>query len=204
MRINILSHPRSGSTYLYDIMTKAMPDHFGYFEPNRIFKNDPEIEQNYNTSTFRKDYPVNWNNNNIITKNHLHHQQPPGNWYTIKIIRKDIFQSALSLSLGLISKNFVFIDDNVYHILPDKFIENLKFIYLQAKNLNNHKSDLLVYYEDLTFDPITDLNNLGFHTTHNITPISKMVDKKKTVQNYNELREIYEKINLPSIHWQKN
>lgn len=201
MKINIVSHPRSGSTYLYDIISQAMPDHLAYFEPNRISKKDISMGK----SMFRDDSPVDWSKDNIITKNHIYHEQPPGKWYTIKIIRKDIFQSALSLSLGMVTKNFLNQDSSRHYIDPNQFVDYLKFIHEQAYDLNRYHTDVSVYYEDLTFDPNTDLRSIGFtFSVGNIKPIKKMVDKTKTIENYEELREIYEKINLPSIHWQKN
>lgn len=202
MRINILSHPRSGSNYLYDIITKSYPDHICYFEPNRISKNNKIIEENIK-STLRLDNIIGWDYDNIITKNHCYHDQPPGNWHVIKIIRKNLFESSLSFSLGLTSKNFILNKKDSYIVEPNLFKWSLNFLYDNHRKIKSMPCDKLIYYENLTFCPNTDLLKLGIKNKIEIKPISKMEDKKYTILNYNELREIYEKTNIPSIYWEE-
>lgn len=201
MRINILSHPRSGSNYLYDIFTQAYPNHHCYFEPNRISKDDVVLQNNISKSNLRQDGFTGWGHNDIITKNHVYHEQPPGSWTTIKIIRKDLFEASLSFALGLTSKNFVLNNNIKYEVKEEIYDWALDFIFNQQRKMKDIISDYTIYYEDLTFNPNLDLEQLGFKTDKVIEPISKMADKESTILNYNELRNRYEKANLPSLYW---
>lgn len=197
MRINILTNSRSGSNYLFHVFRNNFPDYEYALEPNsdRIAK---EISEYPWHLKFLKEHnipkiEVDWSSDNIITKNMIFQQQPPGDWYTIRLIRKNLFEQTLSATLAVTSKNFLSRTNEVYEIEVDRFVRYAKYLKEQNEILENTSSDDKIYYEELTFDPKTDLERLGFELNNKITPIPKLTDKKQTIINYDELRYIFDK-----------
>lgn len=203
MRIKILSVPRSGSTYLYHVLTQAFPDHICCMEqrPENNLNNGyiDKIEQItakslsklYDIKSFRLDN-VDWQSENIIAKLHIHQPQHGDNWHTIKLMRKDEFKQILSFAIAIQTLNFIDYRQKEMAVSHSAFKFAYSLVSKQISKIKTAKCDKQIYYEDLSFDPYTDLKLLGFNTNvETITTIKKNPDHKKIVKNYSELEELY-------------
>lgn len=197
MRINILTNSRSGSNYLFHVFRNNFPDYEYALEPNcdRIAK---EISEYPWHLKFLKEHnipkiEVDWSSDNIITKNMIFQEQPPGDWYVIKLIRKNLFEQTLSITHAITSKDFLNPKDERYHLDENVFMNFARYHKEQNELLEQAECDDKIYYEELTFDPKTDLERLGFELNNKITPIPKLKDKKQTIINYDELKYIFDK-----------
>ena len=203
MKINILSLPRSGSTYLYDIFRKAYPDYTHYFEPlrkNHLGSSKEEtIRKSLDDIGVSISKSVDFNQDNIITKNMITHENngiPYGDdWYTIKLIRNNSFDQTLSLIIALRNGNF-FIDEKETFEIDEKYFVDVFNNYIKPykEDLKEASADLTVYYEDLSYLPNKDLCKLGFPCKHKIEPIKRQKKKNLVVLNYDYLKEKYGEI----------
>lgn len=203
MKIKILALPRTGSTYLLNTLRQNFKDYKYYTEPNSMSENTDRFYNflDYVKKTYDFVYqtkPEDVLSDKVIVKT-MHYHKPLDeelwgkDWYTIKLMRRNEFQQTLSLCLGLKSSNFVEPDDKTFRIEEEEFKSGFKFIQEKANKLKEIKADMTVYYEDLTFEPVTDLQNLGFEVKEkNYQKWNKMSDKRKTCENYEEVLKIYE------------
>jgi len=133
---------------------------------------------------------------------HYGYERLSKRFYNIGLTRNNIFSLALSLSVAKHTNQF---DDYTYttddKITMDRetFISCLhtKIIAWEAFVSNRDHYNEIVYYRDLTFDPVTDFNNLKLAT--NQFPNTKLTENKKEylapnkfeiVTNVDELYEV--------------
>lgn len=217
MNIQIISNPRNGSTY----MQRMICHHMTSLNKNYVCVNEPflippeitsssEIENLFNSrlNFIERHDPV-------VMKTHItqivdlkdygvidrYYQKK---YYTIVILRKDVFQSALSLAIANIKKEFVEyhnfdkveITDDMIIWYVDNQLWDLGYI---CRNDFNIQYNEIVYMENLTFDPVVDFANMELCNTpiENLTPfdISKLKapSKKTIVDNYDHLKLVAEK-----------
>jgi len=212
--IQIISNPRNGSTYLQRILCHHLmnenPEYTGINEPFLI---PSEITGKNNiTDFFTRQLTAIEDNVPVVMKTHItqivdlkeydvidhyYHTQ----YYTVVIIRKDVFESALSLAIADIKKEFVeyhnFDKVEITEKMIIAYVENqlwdLKYI---CKNEFRIPYNEIIFMEDLTFDPVTDYHNMKLcsQPIELLKPfdISKLKAPNKTaiVDNYDFLRNV--------------
>ena len=180
MKIQVLSNPRTGSSYLYDILTMQHDTFECMHEPFAASHNEYKtILEQINASK------------NIIVKNHMYHlgqlethnlleQFKPIKFdHTIVLIRKDLFETALSLSLAMTVNQWNKDELNFESIKIDvsTFDSAINATWLELLRIIRNEYDIeyneIVYYENLIFDEKSKYK--------------KFRDKTMTVQNYKEL-----------------
>lgn len=212
--VQIISNPRNGSTYLQRVLCHhLMNENSEYIGINEPFLIPFDITEKADITKFfdhqlmeiEKSVPV-------VMKTHItqivdlreygvidHYYQTP--YYTVVIIRKDVFESALSLCIADIKKEFVeyhnFEKVDITAATIIAYIENqlwdLAYI---CKNEFKIPYDEIVFMEDLTFDPVTDYHNMKLcnQPIELLKPFDlsklKAPNKNTIVDNYDFLREV--------------
>lgn len=226
MKIQILSMPRAGSTYVYSLINNVVTPNvspqtinepFNYTaryphltSTNRRIELTQRIIQNLKNST------------DTVVKNHISHFdniELPAlvtefrliDWYTIVLLRRDLFKSALSLAVSTITHEWITYDNNTTPVAiePEHFLKELDHVIYSVRNIVNNvhgfKYNQVIFYEDLTFDPQHDFNMLRFSQgfdydrraelfpDYQMFPNMKWVEqspeKTQQVTNYWELHE---------------
>ena len=198
MKIQILSNPRSGSSYLFDSIKQSVDVCYDcYNEPfqklDTYFTDDDLKKKDIWREQYRIVLNKIKNTENIIIKNHMFHLNALRALglieefkeikfdRTIILIRKDIFQVALSLALAMTTNqwnvdrlNFESkkIDLSVFESAINSTWKELLRIIRNEYNLEYNE---IVYYDDMTFEDESEY--------------VKFRDKSLTVDNYNELYE---------------
>ena len=119
--------------------------------------------------------------------------------YNILLLRKNLFDSALSLCIASIKQQWTNEHDTKpIKISVDKFNEMLGHQIEYQDSYNDMTFDTTIYTEDLTNDPNDIWNMLtGTQPKHSITnSISKSPNKQQVVINYKELRSIYNEMRI--------
>ena len=214
MNIQIISNPRNGSTYMQRMICHHLKNlNDNYTCMNEPFLISPEVVNKEDIiSFFNKQLDFIEINKPIITKSHITQifdLQEYGaiqryydtKYYNILILRKDIFESALSLAIADIKNEFVEYKNFDAITIPhsvvidniDNQLWNLTYI---CSNKFNISYDEIVFMEDLTFDPVKDFFNMKLCNVpyENLRPfdISKLKapSKKTIVTNYDHLKNV--------------
>jgi len=191
MKIQIIALPRSGSAYLrgmIDCQISNNDDYFTISEPFNVSKNHKlnkdEIIHNIKEKK------------NVLVKNMIFELEDVdlSNLfdYVICLTRKDMFEATLSREIALKTNKWDQLHDNNLKLTID-FLE-FKILLDETvswnKKLLNIKSNKLIYYEDLSFNSLSDLHLFDDLLTHK-TPFETVLlyDKQKLVTNYFELKE---------------
>lgn len=205
MKIQIVSIPRSGSAYLTKLISKKLELSTKTYSTSEIF--NPLKQYNIeNVLNNIKEY------NSVITKNQISHllttqQTTPDiylqfkkiEWFTVLLLRKDIFENTLSRCIAHLTgdwNNYNYTTESFIEIDVDYFISSLQetmaYWKVVKENLLEIEYNRVLYYEDLTFDPNIDFNHLNiFKEERNIQIFSaKSPSKYKIVKNVFELKEI--------------
>ena len=211
-KINIVSNSRSGSSYLFNLIKLGIDnDQFIYF------KTEPFNENTSKSTWFEIVNLAISPDHTSILKNHyfqLENLQTSNDklfiklfsvkWKNILIIRKNVFEQALSLALAKTTRMFTpYSNKNVKLTINQKlFLGCLKRCInrnndIIKNNLNIEYSNV-VFYEDLvtnTIDVIKRLNikDIKIENIHLNTNLL-MQDKKSVVKNYNVLQQLSDKI----------
>lgn len=114
--------------------------------------------------------------------------------YNILLLRKDIFQAALSLCVASIKQQWTNDHDDLpIEISEEKFIEMYTHQVNYKNMYTNMHFDQVIYTEDLTEDPNDIWSVLtGQYPDNPITnTIEKSPDKTKVVTNYQQLKDLY-------------
>jgi len=210
--IQIITMPRSGSKYIRKIISLAnKTPNIQISEPFRngyvkiINSSEKKIKTNINylnkkindkCSLILKEYiSSKYVVKNLIYKNTLNFINDPL-YYNILLLRLDLFEMSLSLSLSKTSNNWEFKDYNKYNINILLFKDNLDF-YLQSYKLLlelNIKFDSIIFYEDLTNNLNDDLALLDFSTNKKFDTLKdKSLPKEENIINLEELKIFYDK-----------
>lgn len=209
MKIQIISIPRSGSSYLIKLISKKLELSANTYSISEIFN----PLKNYNFENVLENIK---NYNSVITKNHVNHlsaiqktmpdkffQFKNVNWFTIVLLRKDIFENTISRCISYITgewNNYSYTDNNCFYIDVDYFISNLNetinYWHIVDQNTLEIEYNKIVYYEDLTFNANIDFKHLDiFLEDQDITLFSTRAPSKyKLVKNIFELKEISDSI----------
>lgn len=205
MRIQIISTPRSGSTYLYTILTQALPDHVGYMEQRPIRyldkltpwrvefeeKAKKQLAKMHDITNYMEENE-NWSLPNIITKSHVDTARiPQGNFYKILLTRKNLFKQVLSLAIATQTKNFFDPEIEPIGLSPKLFEDSFHRVIQYNKIAKTIEADIKIYYEDLTFDPKKDLKTLGIETDMEIKPTLRNKSGNQTVLNMVQIKGLY-------------
>lgn len=219
MRIQLLTHPRSGSTYYSGLLERYIreyPDFKIYYEPFNI----DWITKRENISY--DDFPK-WATNTIddlessnhcLVKNHMFnvlymntHQKDLWehykslDWYTIVLVRKNVFETTMSLAHARQKDKWFY---SAQDKIETKSIDIDVFDRALRDTLNNIRrfrtNDLhipynqIIYYEDLTSDPIKDVAKTGFVPTYLegfSSNVKKGPKKEDLIDNINELTDYF-------------
>lgn len=211
--IHIIGNPRSGTTYVYDVLTSYHLNYNGY-----ILETDEPFGYLYGISEEDTQRKARYTNklekfstmSKSVIKSHVWHFNDLQKWglmeklkavtdYNIIMIRRDLFNLALSLSISTVTNQWAKYkkSDQIY-IDPDMFkMHLLGQMHEQIKLLENpweFKYNEIVFYEDLENWPRNTISNMrisGNSTVNDFrkvkTLISRAPDKKDIVLNYNEL-----------------
>ena len=187
----IISHPRSGSNYLFDCLTRIAPG-ANFCEPFPTTEDFKIVNKGKVIKTHLYDF---LNLDKKLQKKLLSTR------YTVLLLRKNIFESAIS---DIIAAHFqqwnsyTYTTDNAFSIDKKEMIQYVdgyveywkKFINFK----NSHNLDKIIYYEDLTFNSKKDLKNFfNIDKTYllKISEETKAPNKNIIVKNYNELESKY-------------
>lgn len=212
MNIILLSVPRSGSTYVSELIRRNIEFAYVHTDPidpwkfkNNVLKRqhkildkiEKQIVSNsvfirHNSHFFGLDETVR-NRFEDIFKN---------NFYIIKLIRENsIFDITLSHCYTMLtniphdSKSKIV---PIIEILPDFFLQELKVIKERQRNLEQYTHyNKLIHYSYLTNKTKLDSDLFKFENTHDINlPIDLKPNKEKhlKIENYLELLELYKSI----------
>lgn len=211
--IHIIGNPRCGSTYIYDVLTSYHLNYNGnIFETDEPFgflrgttEDDTQRKARYShkLEKFSK-MPKS------VIKSHVWHFNDLQNWglienlksitdYNIIMIRRDLFNMAMSLSISTVTNQWAkYKEANQIHIDPDMFkMHLLGQMREQIKLLENpwgfdYKD--IVFYEDLENWPRNTISNMRISENATVNDFKKVKtlvprapDKKDIVLNYNEL-----------------
>lgn len=208
MKIHVVSMARSGSTYLattvaaYNVKKNERSVYLDEPLNDIIYEN--AIENFLKTVTTVK---------SITMKDHMdfyvkfkttdmYNEYSKIKIYKIGLLRKDIFESSLSHAISLQTQEWHrFTYTNPFIVNMDTFMmclqEQIKSWEKYVTNIDNFNE--ILYYEDLTGDPVIDFNNLKIHNqrTFSAMPLdddmlfitNRSPDKQYMTINYNELRD---------------
>jgi hypothetical protein len=118
--------------------------------------------------------------------------------YRIMLLRRNIFESALSLSIAKIKDQWTnHVNTDTIIVPVQNFIESFWFQWnmMRALVINELAYDEVIYYEELTFCPRTDFYNTklcdqdidALPEVHIVDNLYKAPNKKQTVENYDDL-----------------
>ena len=203
-RIAIWAEPRTGSTYLVDLIIRYLEK----IQCENIFIQKERIDTVIND--FEKAYE---NKSCLCLRNHLEHfylweqhkiDNRVGEFYNIFLYRQNFFEQTVSNWIGnktqvwatgdvaILSK----LENNQYSIPQSEFIQLLELRWRELNdNFTKVNYDVVCSYEDLTFDYNNDICLLGLDLPdkiHNPVRTLKLPDKKQQVINWEELNSVYQ------------
>ena len=218
MLYEVISQPRSGSTYLYRVL--------------RYYLGNSKINYRHTNEIFAEWHFGDWNNNrqdpakvlnrliqlhgsgNIAVKHHQVHldffEQTFPDLYQkyidlprkrIVLIRDDVFEKTLSL---MIAEHYDIWYEQIDELKPIRLDHDLfRTMYKDTLIMHNRlydvstSADLVINYNQLTFWPRKDFYNLGlfndidFNSLPKAKTITRNPPKKQTILNIDEIKNIY-------------
>lgn len=222
MRIQVVSVPRSGSTYFYRMLTRytyinecPWPVGWGEWLNPELIGRDTERQgisyaeaKSRRLSTARK-------LKNIVIKTQMAFLRDPEtrdvcmdpqlDWYNIFFYRKNIFEMALSMEIAGKTGEFVYYDNTAeLEVDVASFKNSLNYYRSEYNRIQNNEYGFefqeVVAYEDLTFNEDTDFHNLKL--SNRLSHKTKQAPEKTRVTNYDYLLE-YAKDHLgDSLEWE--
>lgn len=211
MKITLWSLPRTGSTYLYNMLVKYLFNTSLQKQLKYHKLNLNEFSKNYSESDL---FNILNNENRWVVKDLLIGTNASESVYEYfnhnsdKIyltLRKDWFQMISSASLAHITNEWSAgktYQAKTAEISLDLFFKKFNIFWeLLNKNIKFINVDKIIFYEDLKFWIRKDLVHLGLiDNIEDIKPLksytNKLKSKKDTILNYNVLYEFYNTINL--------
>lgn len=218
MKIQIITSPRMGSTYFYNMLRSFYNPYQHFIKWNEVFnlhdrKPDQDIQKIIHDSK---------TNTDVVAKNHINYfQNVPHNelrqyletinWHNIVLLRRNFFDTSLSLAKSFTTHEWTSYTEKSHNITislelfqscMDTNYHNIKSIIHNLYNIPYHD---IIYYEDLAFNHKEDFPKLKIEKTYDykqmrdwypeINPwknnksITSSPDKKTTISNYIELKE---------------
>jgi len=219
MRIQLLTHPRSGSTYFSGILERYIREypnfkiHYEPFNIDWVTKRENISHNDFSNwaNGVLEDF---YSSNHCLVKNHMFntlymhdHQKELWkkfvdlDWYTIVMVRKNVLDTTMSLAHARQKDKWFYSSEDEIH---KKSVDLDIFDRAMRDTLNNVRkfrtNDLeipynqIIYYEDLTSDPLMDITKTGFIPTY-IEGFESNVKKgpKKTalIDNIEELKDYF-------------
>lgn len=211
MKINILSLPRTGSSYLYVTVIQNL---FEINNVNEYLIPEPFATDVVNPHLYKKHIKGFTATANAATKNHsdqlqflknnfsdLYKQFVAIDWFTVCILRRNLFESALSQTISIKTNQFDSYDyeGKLRMVVPiEQFSTRIDEYFFWWTMIANNEFNLdykkVVYYEDLTFNSLEDFKMLDICKPAENRPLiitQKSPEKKDIIENYDELREYY-------------
>ena len=218
MKTQLISHARSGSTYLYDVIYRTIfasnPHTFVFNEPFNMSQRKLR-----DLSDDEKDFLLQSRLEKLVKlphvyqKSHIHHYNflntrqmeyyKTSEWYNIFLYRRDLFESTMSQVISDKTKMWIRYEelDRPPLITSRDFARVLK-VQIEAReelfNLKYFVPNEIVIYEDLVFVRETDYESLAISEI--IGPfvsgkelVERAPDKKEIVSNYDQLLDQYYK-----------
>jgi len=227
-RVQLLSNPRNGSTYMGNVLreyiapvTKNIRNSLTH-PPRFNFSNEPfrygvhgertvHLTDEYEFLRFGMDKIKQLDK--VVVKNHAVHlmslekhnlidEFKSLNFYTIVLLRKDIFESSLSMTLSTIKGEWLNYKDFTRLEIPvSEFTKHINSMINATERLVKNEYELkfneIIYFEDLKFCARHDFANtkLCNVSKENLKKIEmpkskyKSPEKKEVVINYDELYE---------------
>jgi len=219
MKIQLIAHARSGSTYVYEILHNTLEVRKpGMFMVNEPF-NMPHLSQ-IKISPNEKDFLLQQQLEKcvklpyVFQKSHIQHYRflsaaqmelfKSVEWYNIFLYRRDLFESTMSQVIS--DKTNMWIR---YNELPNKpiitsreFARILK-VQIEAREelfaMKNVRPDEILIYEDLTFNQKKDYSKIELSKeigryAKGDPIVQKAPPKDELVENYDQLLDQYYKI----------
>ena len=205
MKIQILSLPRTGSAYLRKMLSFQMYNYNNFYTISEPFNHSKTNIKGHKDKNAIIENII--NSNHVLVKNHIHeifnikklllNQYCSVDWFTICLLRKNVFEMTLSRAIALQTnkwdnqnyKNLTIKIDNKF--FKECLNESIRWIRLIKQNQLNFNYNKIIYYEDLKFNSLDDLKNLNISLPHTkFYSSKKLYSKKKLVSNYNELFDI--------------
>lgn len=201
--IAIWAEPRTGSTYLVDLVVRYLEK----TQCQNIFIQKERID------TVIKDFEKAYENNSCMClRNHLEHfylweqykiDNLVGEFYNIFLYRQNFFEQTVSNWIG--SKTQVWatgdpnivktLESNIWQISESDFIDLLDRRWDQlTKNYSKINYSVSLSYEQLTFAYDDDLKILNLTNNVSIqkpTRTLKLPKKQKQIENWDKLKQIY-------------
>ena len=188
----IISHPRSGSNYLFDCLSRCSPGSC-YNEPFRDGLNNTYV---VNTGTLIKTHL-----NDFLNIDYKLQKKLLSTRHTVLLLRKDLFESAISDYIASRFKqwnSYSYSEEQAFIMDKHEMIRYVKgYIEYWKKFVEfkkNNKIDTVLYYEDFTFNQKKDLKKIfNIDKTYqiNIKGEAKAPDKSKMIKNYYSLKKRY-------------
>ncbi len=219
MRIQLLTHPRSGSTYYAGLLERYIREYPNFeiqYEPfnidwitarENISRDDfPKYAEDRVDAFSKTDHCL--VKNHMFNMFHLHSMSKDLwdkymslDWHTVVLVRKNVFDTTMSLALAR-TKDVWFYDKDA--TVDKKTIPLDIFHRTMLDCLNNYRkfksNDLgivynqVIYYEDLTSNPIEDVKKSGFIPTF-IEGMESRVhrgpSKESSIDNIEQLKQYF-------------
>jgi len=189
MKIQLLSLPRSGSTYLYGVLRNAVAP----AQPVDMFNEPFNFNARYRQTMpdVRKIEIIQQkiqqckNTTDLVIKNHINHFDNINqyhlkdefnsiSWDTIVLIRRDLFKTAISLSTSRLNKEWIKYREvqTPFKIDPEFFIDQLHYVVSMihdiTHNVHSFRYSQVLFYEGLTFNHESDFNRISFNPQFDI------------------------------------
>jgi len=217
-KIQILSHARGGSTYLYEILFGAINHHHkGFFMINEPFnmteENAPHLAEFERDELLQHRVDKVSKLPKVLMKNHIQHyeflvadqrERINDDWYNIFLYRNDMFESTLSLAISQKTNQWTFYDNNSLTINSQEFAIALE-LQIKVREMlfacDMFKPNEIIQYEDLLLedDKKSDYESLSlskqigpYHAGPKLA--TRSPDKGQRIANYRQLRDQYHKV----------
>jgi hypothetical protein len=219
MRIQLLTHPRSGSTYYAGLLERYIREYPNFeiqYEPFNIdWITTREKIEHHNFPKYAEDRVEAFSKtahclvkNHMFNMFHLHSMKNnlwdrymSLNWHTVVLVRKNVFDTVMSLALAR-TKDVWFYDKDA--MVDKKSIPLDIFHRTMLDCLNNYRKfrsnelgivyNQVIYYEDLTSNPIEDVKKSGFIPTY-INGMESQVhrgpSKESSIANIDQLKSYF-------------
>lgn len=217
MRIHILTNPRTGGTYLFDVIYRAVTKNNDWNDDfNEPFQDYDAPPYFFSETTEEKIIRIKKEIQKIrmsplcVIKNHRWMLLRLKDWelleeflslinYNILLVRQDIFESALSLSIAEHKNQWIlYKDKNKIHIPLEKF--KINFFNQYANTIALVNNEFKLHYDEIVFtDSIGNVTNETYNRlkVSKIFPCNDVIDtivkfapkKKNIVKNYYQLKE---------------
>lgn len=203
-RIAIWAEPRTGSTYLVDVVTQ-------YLYINNpgipVYRQKEVIYHEYNTFVLNMNAGI-----PMCIRSHLEHfpyweklnlGQYINNFYNIFLYRKNMFEQIVSNWIGNTTRVWATNDlltvqklsQQTYTIPENEFLDLIQLRWTELNdNYTKVNYDVTIVYEDLTFEYDTDIRSIGLIPDYPLTKqtrTQKLPKKQNQIENWNQLKQIY-------------